>query len=198
MINDNQAKIPNFIYLKQSKIVKSTKHAFYTTSSRILVIKDCNTKIYRKNNVKWVQFNKSSPHEPLICQESSGKGEKMIKQQIRKPKVQKRHQSLRVNLEGTTEFPRLAVYRSTKHIYAQLIDDEKHVTICSASSLDKDLKDKLKHGGNIEAAKLVGEAIAKKALKAGVECVVFDRGGFLYHGRVQALADAAREVGLQF
>lgn len=122
----------------------------------------------------------------------------MIKQQIRKPKVQKRHQSLRVNLEGTTEFPRLAVYRSTKHIYAQLIDDEKHVTICSASSLDKDLKDKLKHGGNIEAAKLVGEAIAKKALKAGVECVVFDRGGFLYHGRVQALADAAREVGLQF
>ncbi|MGN0017579.1 MAG: 50S ribosomal protein L18 [Candidatus Gastranaerophilaceae bacterium] len=122
----------------------------------------------------------------------------MIKQEIRKPKVQKRHQSLRVNLEGTTEFPRLAVYRSTKHIYAQLIDDEKNVTVCSASSLDKDLKAKLKHGGNIEAAKMVGEAIAKKALKAGVECVVFDRGGFLYHGRVQALADAAREAGLQF
>ncbi|MBQ3311166.1 50S ribosomal protein L18 [bacterium] len=122
----------------------------------------------------------------------------MIKQDIRKPKVQKRHQSLRVNLEGTTEFPRLAVYRSTKHIYAQLIDDEKNVTVCSASSLDKDLKAKLKHGGNIEAAKMVGEAIAKKALKAGVECVVFDRGGFLYHGRVQALADAAREAGLQF
>ena len=122
----------------------------------------------------------------------------MIKQEIRKPKVQKRHQSLRVNLEGTTEFPRLAVYRSTKHIYAQLIDDEKNVTVCSASSLDKDLKAKLKHGGNIEAAKMVGEAIAKKALKAGVECVVFDRGGFLYHGRVQALAEAAREAGLQF
>ena len=87
----------------------------------------------------------------------------MIKQDIRKPKVQKRHQSLRVNLEGTTEFPRLAVYRSTKHIYAQLIDDEKNVTVCSASSLDKDLKAKLKHGGNIEAAKMVGEAIAKKA-----------------------------------
>lgn len=122
----------------------------------------------------------------------------MIKKEIRKPKVQKRHQSLRVKLEGTTEFPRLAVYRSTKHIYAQLIDDEKHVTVCSASSLDKDLKDKLKHGGNIEAAKLVGESVAKKALKAGVECVVFDRGGFLYHGRVQALAEAAREAGLQF
>ena len=122
----------------------------------------------------------------------------MIKQETRKPKVQKRHQSIRVNLEGTTEFPRLAVYRSTKHIYAQLIDDEKHVTVCSASSLDKDLKEKLKHGGNIEAAKIVGEAIAKKALKVGVECVVFDRGGFLYHGRIQALADAAREAGLQF
>ena len=122
----------------------------------------------------------------------------MIKQEIRKPKVQKRHQSLRVNLSGTTEFPRLAVYRSTKHIYAQLIDDEKNVTVCSASSLDKDLKDKLKHGGNIDAAKLVGESIAKKALAAGVECVVFDRGGFLYHGRVKALADAAREAGLQF
>ena len=122
----------------------------------------------------------------------------MIKQETRKPKVQKRHQSIRVNLEGTTEYPRLAVYRSTKHIYAQLIDDEKHVTVCSASSLDKDLKEKLKHGGNIEAAKIVGEAIAKKALKAGIECVVFDRGGFLYHGRIQALADAAREAGLQF
>lgn len=122
----------------------------------------------------------------------------MIKQEIRKPKVQKRHKSLRVKLEGTTEFPRLAVYRSTKHIYAQVIDDEKHVTVCSASSLDKDLKVQLKHGGNIEAAKVVGEAVAKKALKAGVECVVFDRGGFLYHGRVEALADAAREAGLQF
>ena len=122
----------------------------------------------------------------------------MIKKEVRKPKVQKRHHSIRVKLEGTTEFPRLAVYRSTKHIYAQLIDDEKRVTVCSASSLDKDLKEQLKHGGNIEAAKLVGESIAKKALKAGVECVVFDRGGFLYHGRIQALAEAAREAGLQF
>ena len=91
----------------------------------------------------------------------------MIKQEIRKPKVQKRHQSIRVKVSGTTEFPRLAVYRSTKHIYAQLIDDEKHVTIASASSVDKELKEKLAHGGNIEAAKVVGEAIANKAKKAG-------------------------------
>ena len=122
----------------------------------------------------------------------------MIKQEIRKPKVQKRHQAIRVKISGTTEFPRLAVYRSTKHIYAQLIDDEKHVTVCSASSVDKDLKEKLAHGGNIEAAKVVGEAIAKKAKAAGIECVVFDRGGFLYHGRIAALADAAREAGLMF
>ena len=122
----------------------------------------------------------------------------MIKQEIRKPKVQKRHQTIRVKVSGTSEFPRLAVYRSTKHIYAQLIDDEKHVTIASASSVDKELKEKLSHGGNIEAAKVVGEAIAKKAKAAGIECVVFDRGGFLYHGRIAALADAAREAGLMF
>lgn len=122
----------------------------------------------------------------------------MIKQQTRKPLVQKRHRSIRVKLAGTAEFPRLAVYRSTKHIYAQLIDDDNKVTIASASSNDKDLKEKLAHGGNIEAAKVVGEAIAQKAKKAGVECVVFDRGGFLYHGRVAALAEAAREAGLMF
>ena len=122
----------------------------------------------------------------------------MIKQEIRKPKVQKRHKTIRVKLSGTSEFPRLAVYRSTKHIYAQLIDDVNKVTLASASSNDKDLKEKLAHGGNIEAAKVVGEAIAQKAKKAGVECVVFDRGGFLYHGRIAALADAAREAGLMF
>lgn len=122
----------------------------------------------------------------------------MIKQKERKPIVQKRHRSIRLKLSGTAEFPRLAVYRSTKHIYAQLIDDENHVTIASASSTDKDLKESLKNGGNIEAAKVVGEAIAKKAKKAGVSEVVFDRGGFLYHGRVAALADAAREAGLMF
>ena len=122
----------------------------------------------------------------------------MIKRKVRKPQVQKRHQSIRVKISGTKEFPRLAVYRSTKHIYAQLIDDVNHVTLASASSNDKDLKEKLSHGGNIEAAKVVGDAIAQKAKKAGVECVVFDRGGFLYHGRIAALADAAREAGLMF
>ena len=122
----------------------------------------------------------------------------MIKVANRKTKVQKRHQSIRVKLSGTAEAPRLAVYRSTKHIYAQLIDDVKGVTVASASSIDKDLREKLGHGGNIDAAKAVGEAIAKKALKAGVKNVVFDRGGFLYHGRIQALADAAREAGLTF
>ena len=122
----------------------------------------------------------------------------MIKQKTRKPLVQKRHRSIRVKLAGTAEFPRLAVYRSTKHIYAQLIDDENRVTIASASTNDKDLRDKVKVGGNIEAAKAVGEAIAQKAKKAGVNNVVFDRGGFLYHGRVAALADAAREAGLMF
>ncbi len=122
----------------------------------------------------------------------------MIKQVNKKDQTRKRHQRVRVNLAGTAAAPRLAVYRSTKHIYAQLIDDEKHVTICSASSIDKDLKEKLAHGGNIDAAKVVGEAIAKKALKKGVKECVFDRGGFLYHGRVAALADAAREAGLEF
>ncbi len=122
----------------------------------------------------------------------------MIKQSNKKSATQKRHQRLRAKLAGTTEFPRLAVYRSTKHIYAQVIDDEKGITIVSASSIDKELKSKLPHGGNIDSAKIVGETIAKKALAAGIKDVVFDRGGFLYHGRVAALADAAREAGLNF
>ena len=122
----------------------------------------------------------------------------MIKQEVRKPKVQKRHKSIRVKLSATSEFPTLTVFRSTNHIYAQLIDDVNHVTLAAASSNDKELKEKLSHGGNIEAAKIVGEAIAKKAKVKGIECVVFDRGGFLYHGRVAALADAAREAGLMF
>lgn len=122
----------------------------------------------------------------------------MINVKNRKDQARKRHQRVRLKISGTAEAPRLAVYRSTKHIYAQLIDDVKKVTICSASSIDKDLREKLSHGGNIEAAKAVGEAIAKKALKAGVKDCVFDRGGFLYHGRVSALADAAREAGLNF
>ncbi|MHA6253424.1 50S ribosomal protein L18 [Oceanobacillus sp. CAU 1775] len=108
----------------------------------------------------------------------------------------KRHGRVRKNLSGTTETPRLNVYRSNKHIYAQLIDDVNHVTIASASTKDKDLN--VANGGNVEAAKLVGEALAKRAQDKGFKSVVFDRGGYLYHGRVKALADAAREAGLEF
>ena len=122
----------------------------------------------------------------------------MIKHETRKPRVQKRHRAIRLNISGDAEYPRLAVYRSTKHIYAQVIDDVKHVTLASASSNDKELRSKLSHGGNIEAAKVIGKTVAEKALKAGIKDVVFDRGGFLYHGRIAALADAAREAGLNF
>lgn len=122
----------------------------------------------------------------------------MIKNENRKEKTQKRHRRIRVKLSGTAEAPRLAVYRSTKHIYAQIIDDVKGVTLVSASSDDKELKKKLPHGGNIEAAKVVGAELAKRAAKKKITDVVFDRGGFLYHGRVAALAEAAREGGLNF
>lgn len=104
------------------------------------------------------------------------------------------HTRIRKKLRGTTERPRLAVYRSLNHIYAQLIDDEKARTIAAASTTEKSLG--LKTGGNIEAAKKIGQAIAERALAAGVSTVVFDRGGYLYHGRVKALTDAARAAGL--
>lgn len=107
-----------------------------------------------------------------------------------------RHSRIRANLSGTKECPRLSVFRSSKQISVQLIDDENATTLVSSSSLDKDLK--ISNGGNIEAAKLVGADIAKKALKLKIKTVVFDRGGYLYHGRVKALADAARENGLEF
>ena len=120
----------------------------------------------------------------------------MIKTVNRKAQTRKRHQRVRLKISGDAQWPRLAVYRSTKHIYAQIIDDTKGATLVSSSSKVKELN--LKHGGNIEAAKVVGADIAKKALAKGIEGVVFDRGGFLFHGRVAALADAAREAGLQF
>ena len=123
----------------------------------------------------------------------------MIKLVNRKEQTRKRHKRVRTKISGTAECPRLAVYRSIKHIYAQLIDDTKGVTIAASSSDAKDLRDKLlTHGGNINTAKMVGEDIAKKAIAKGVKEVVFDRGGFLFHGRIQALADAAREAGLDF
>jgi len=104
------------------------------------------------------------------------------------------HERIRRKVRGTTARPRLAVYRSLNHIYAQLIDDEKAQTIAAASTTEKGLG--LKTGGNIDAAKKIGQAIAERALAAGVDTVVFDRGGYLYHGRVKALTDAARAAGL--
>ena len=94
--------------------------------------------------------------------------------------------------------PRLSVFRSSKQIYAQVIDDERGTTLAAASSLEKDMRGKLKSGGNVDAAKEVGRLIAERASAAGVTSVVFDRSGYLYHGRVKALADAAREAGLDF
>jgi large subunit ribosomal protein L18 len=108
------------------------------------------------------------------------------------------HQRVRQRVEGTTERPRLCVYRSLGHIYAQVIDDRMGKTLVSASSVDKDTKKNLKGGGNVAAAKVIGKTIAERAKAAGVVKVVFDRGGYKYHGRVKALADAAREAGLQF
>lgn len=110
----------------------------------------------------------------------------------------KRHLRVRKKVTGTTLRPRLSVYRSSKHIYAQVIDDTNAVTIAAASTADKDLKASVNNGGSIEAAKQVGELVAKRAKAKGIDTVVFDRGGYLYHGRIQALADAAREAGLEF
>jgi large subunit ribosomal protein L18 len=104
------------------------------------------------------------------------------------------HSRIRRKVRGTTERPRLAVYRSLNHIYAQIIDDEKAQTLASASTTEKNLG--VSKGGNVEAAKKVGQAIAERALAAGISSVVFDRGGYLYHGRVRALTDAARAAGL--
>ena len=106
-----------------------------------------------------------------------------------------RHERITDKVFGTSECPRLCIFRSNANIYAQIIDDEKGATLVSASSLDKELKLK---NNNVEAAAKVGEALAKKAKKAGIKNVVFDRGGYMYHGRIKALADAARENGLEF
>ena len=120
----------------------------------------------------------------------------MIKKESRNSMRISRHQRIRKTMMGTSAIPRLCVFRSNTGIYAQIIDDENRTTLCSASTLDKDLK--IKKGSNIEAAKVVGKAIAEKAKAAKITKVVFDRGGYLYHGRVAALAEAARENGLEF
>ena len=120
----------------------------------------------------------------------------MVSKKSRNSMREMRHARIRKQLPGTEAAPRLSVFRSNTGIYAQIIDDDNKKTLVSASSLDKDLK--LKNGSNIEAASKVGESIAKKAKEAGITKVVFDRGGYLYHGRVKALADAARSNGLEF
>ncbi len=120
----------------------------------------------------------------------------MFNKADRKLSRERRHLRVRKKIHGTAERPRLAVFRSEKNIYAQIIDDVAGRTLVAASSLDKDFS--LKVGSNKEAAKLVGEAVAKKAVEAGITEVVFDRGGYVYHGRVQMLAEGAREAGLKF
>ena len=120
----------------------------------------------------------------------------MIRKIARNDARQARHSRIREKVTGTASVPRLNVFRSNSNIFAQIIDDEAGVTLVSASSIDKELK--LENGGNVEAATKVGELIAKRAKKAKITKVVFDRGGYQYHGRVQALAEAARENGLEF
>jgi large subunit ribosomal protein L18 len=120
----------------------------------------------------------------------------VIKKQDRNKRRQLRHLRVRKKVVGSSERPRLAVFRSLKHIYAQIINDETGATLVSASSLDPEIRDRLAYGGNQAAAKAVGELIASKALESGIRQVVFDRGGYLYHGRVAVLAEAARAAGL--
>ena len=122
----------------------------------------------------------------------------MVKKESRSEIRAKKHRRVRNNLAGTAERPRLAVFRSNNHMYAQIIDDTVGNTLISASTLDKDVKDAVEKTNNVDAAAQVGTVIAKKALDKGITTVVFDRGGFIYQGKIKALADAAREAGLTF
>jgi large subunit ribosomal protein L18 len=122
----------------------------------------------------------------------------MVNKKSRTLVREKKHRRMRHHLAGTAQRPRLAVFRSNNHMYAQIIDDTVGNTLVAASTLEKDIKAELEKTNNVDAAAYVGTAIAKKALEKGITEVVFDRGGFIYQGKVQALADAAREAGLQF
>ncbi len=122
----------------------------------------------------------------------------MVKKKVRAEVRTKKHERLRFHLAGTAEKPRLSVFKSNKHVYAQIIDDDAQRTLCAASTMEKDIKANLEKTNDISAAEAVGTAIAKKALDAGITTVVFDRGGYVYQGKVAALADAAREAGLNF
>jgi large subunit ribosomal protein L18 len=118
---------------------------------------------------------------------------------VSKNHVRKRiHVRIRKKIQGTGQRPRLNIFRSLNHIYAQLVDDDKGVTLVSASSLDKEVRAQSRSGGNTAGAKVVGAEIAKRAREKGIEAVVYDRGGYRYHGRVKVLAEAAREAGLKF
>jgi len=108
------------------------------------------------------------------------------------------HERIRKRLSGSDARPRLCVFRSNKHIYAQIVDDSKGQTLAAASSLDPETRSAVKNGGNIAAATAVGKTVAKRAIDKGIQTVLFDRGGYIYHGRVRALAEAAREAGLKF
>lgn len=122
----------------------------------------------------------------------------MIKKPIKNDLRLRRHKRVRKKISGTPEVPRLCVFRSNKNIYAQIIDDSNGTTLVAASSLEPEVKDQISSGADKAAAKVVGQAIAKKALDKGIENVVFDRGGYVYTGRVQELAEGAREGGLKF
>ena len=122
----------------------------------------------------------------------------MVSKEVRSKVRAKKHLKIRNRFHGTATRPRLAVFRSNNHMYAQIIDDTVGNTLVSASTLDKEVKSSLDKTNNVEAAAVVGTTIAKKAIEKGITTVVFDRGGFIYQGKVQALADAAREAGLEF
>ena len=122
----------------------------------------------------------------------------MLKKADKNAKRLQRHKRVRRKVFGTPQRPRLCVFRSSNNIYAQLIDDTNRVTLVAASSLDEAVKGAVNHTGNKEAAKMVGEMVAKKAVEKGITEVVFDRGGYIYHGRIKELAEGAREAGLKF
>ncbi|MDN9671253.1 50S ribosomal protein L18 [Clostridioides difficile] len=122
----------------------------------------------------------------------------MLKKADKNANRLQRHKRVRRKISGTSQRPRLCVFRSANNIYAQIIDDTKRVTLVAASSLEAEVKSVVNHTGNKEAAKKVGELVAKKAVEKGITEVVFDRGGYLYHGRIQELAEGAREAGLKF
>ncbi|HBG1180529.1 TPA: 50S ribosomal protein L18 [Clostridioides difficile] len=122
----------------------------------------------------------------------------MLKKADKNANRLQRHKRVRRKISGTSQRPRLCVFRSANNMYAQIIDDTKRVTLVAASSLEAEVKSAVNHTGNKEAAKKVGELVAKKAVEKGITEVVFDRGGYLYHGRIQELAEGAREAGLKF